>query len=210
MPITSRAPLSTSQGVEACHVSPTHAPSQQSALVTSQAPVLTSQTGGASHVVHTYLQQCPGQSTSAAAVCVGETETQTLPPEISSPTTDSVCAFSAQSGVTHAHNGVVHNTGCPSRSYGSCQPLFTTPRPSVPSFPPPLVPCSPVVSSEGSPFVLAFVTDNIRVCRGCRQRFLKAAATPMDLCVRHQEWQEFFSRWFSSLASAIWQCVLPL
>ena len=35
---------------------------------------------------------------------------------------------------------------------------------------------------------LSFVTGN---SRGCRQKYIKPAAPPMDLCVRHQEWQEF-------------------
>ena len=64
---------------------------------------------------------------------------------------------------------------------------------SVPPFPPPFVPCSPMTSSaEGSPFILSFVTGNIRVCRGCRQKYVKPAQPPIDLCVRHQEWHEFF------------------
>ena len=29
------------------------------------------------------------------------------------------------------------------------------------------------------------------MCRGCRQRFVKPPLPPDDLCVRHQEWQEF-------------------
>ena len=61
---------------------------------------------------------------------------------------------------------------------------------SLPSAPPPLIPCttSPI---NTSPFTLAFIGGNIRVCRGCRQKFVKPPLPPNNLCVRHQEWQEF-------------------
>ena len=29
------------------------------------------------------------------------------------------------------------------------------------------------------------------MCHGCRQKYVKPSVPPMDLCVRHQEWQEF-------------------
>ena len=61
---------------------------------------------------------------------------------------------------------------------------------SLPSVPPPLIPCT-TSPTNNSPFTLAFIAGNIRVCRGCRQRFIKPPVPPNNLCVRHQEWQEF-------------------
>jgi len=40
-------------------------------------------------------------------------------------------------------------------------------------------------------FELAFILGNISVCKGCRQRYKKPAVPPMDLCIRHKEWQDF-------------------
>ena len=42
----------------------------------------------------------------------------------------------------------------------------------LPSSPPPLIQAPPKTSLEASPFTLTFITGNIRVCRGCRQKFL--------------------------------------
>ena len=56
--------------------------------------------------------------------------------------------------------------------------------------PPPLIRCTSA-SPDSSPFTLAFIAGNIRVCRGCRQKYSKPALPPLNLCVRHQEWQEF-------------------
>ena len=63
---------------------------------------------------------------------------------------------------------------------------------NMPSIPPPslLIRCVST-SPDASPFTLAFIAGNIRVCRGCRQRYPKPALAPLHLCVRHQEWQEF-------------------
>ena len=61
---------------------------------------------------------------------------------------------------------------------------------SLPSGPPPLIPCA-TSATNNSPFTLAFIAGNIRVCRGCRQKFIKPPVPPNDLCVHHQEWQEF-------------------
>ena len=61
---------------------------------------------------------------------------------------------------------------------------------SLPSVPPPLIHCT-TSPTNNSPFTLAFIAGNIRVCRGCRQRFIKPPVPPNNLCVRHQEWQEF-------------------
>ena len=46
-------------------------------------------------------------------------------------------------------------------------------------------------TSDTNPFILTVVTGNISVCRGCRQRYMKPAVPPLDLCIRHKEWQEF-------------------
>ena len=61
----------------------------------------------------------------------------------------------------------------------------------LPQEPPPLVPYDSVTPLAQSIFELAFVTGNISVCRGCRQRYQKPVTAPMDLCIRHKEWQEF-------------------
>ena len=59
----------------------------------------------------------------------------------------------------------------------------------LPQEPPPLVryDCLAPVTL----FELTFVVGNISVCRGCRQRYPKPAIPPLDLCIRHKEWQEF-------------------
>lgn len=61
----------------------------------------------------------------------------------------------------------------------------------LPLSPPPLIHASPEGSTETSPFILTFITGNIRVCRGCRQKYAKPAMPPNNLCVRHKEWQTF-------------------
>lgn len=61
----------------------------------------------------------------------------------------------------------------------------------LPSSPPPLIHASPEVSPEANPFTLTFITGNIRVCRGCRQKYVKPAMPPNDLCVHHKEWETF-------------------
>ena len=64
----------------------------------------------------------------------------------------------------------------------------------MPSHPPPLVHCTPrSPSPTPEPFVLCFVTGNISVCYGCRQKYPKPCQPPDDLCVRHKEWREFFA-----------------
>ena len=47
------------------------------------------------------------------------------------------------------------------------------------------------VPHDRSPYTLCFITGNIRVCRGCRQKYTKPCTPPMDLCIQHQEWQQF-------------------
>ena len=61
----------------------------------------------------------------------------------------------------------------------------------LPPLPPPLVHCPSLSPQSNSPFELAFVSGNISVCRGCRQRYPKPPYPPMDLCVCHKEWQKF-------------------
>ena len=64
----------------------------------------------------------------------------------------------------------------------------------LPSEPPPLVHYSAesmTSSSITNPFTLTLISGNISVCRGCRQRYVKPATPPIDLCIRHKEWQDF-------------------
>ena len=64
---------------------------------------------------------------------------------------------------------------------------------SMPIHPPPLIhftPQSPSPTSE--PFLLCFISGNISVCYGCRQKYPKPCVPPNDLCVQHKEWREFF------------------
>ena len=61
---------------------------------------------------------------------------------------------------------------------------------AMPSVPPPLISCNTSPAND-SPYTLLFISSNIRVCRGCRQRFAKPPLPPHDLCVQHKEWQEF-------------------
>ena len=64
----------------------------------------------------------------------------------------------------------------------------------LPSEPPPLVHYlaeSMTSSSITNPFTLTLISGNISVCRGCRQRYVKPATPPIDLCIRHKEWQDF-------------------
>ena len=44
-----------------------------------------------------------------------------------------------------------------------------------------------------SPFVLCFISGNISTCFGCKTKYLKSLQPPDDLCIRHQDWREFFS-----------------
>ena len=65
---------------------------------------------------------------------------------------------------------------------------------TVPSCPPPLVHVTPQTSCtlQAEPFELSFITGNISVCYGCRQKYVKPCSPPNDLCVRHKEWREYF------------------
>ena len=64
---------------------------------------------------------------------------------------------------------------------------------ALPLAPPPLVHCptTPTSPHLQSPFELAFISGNIRVCRGCKQKYTKPTSPPLDLCVRQKEWQEY-------------------
>ena len=55
---------------------------------------------------------------------------------------------------------------------------------SFPHFPRPPLP---------SIFELCRIAGNISVCAGCRNKYLKTAQPPYDLCIRHQEWREYTS-----------------
>ena len=62
----------------------------------------------------------------------------------------------------------------------------------LPLHPPLLVHCPLAVSPQPSgPFELAFISGNISICRVCRQKYPKPTFPPMDICVRHKEWQKF-------------------
>ena len=92
-------------------------------------------------------------------------------------------AFPCRSSVHHTNVSV---TGSASVNLGA--PFMTT----VLLFsPPPLIQALPETSPETSPFTLAFITGNIRVCCGCRQKYTKPAFPPHNLCVRHKQWQSF-------------------
>ena len=84
--------------------------------------------------------------------------------------------------VISASQGPSHRWG--TKSLPDVPPLVS----AVPSSPPALVSSNP---HDRSPYTLCFITGNIRVCRGCRQKYTKPCIPPMDLCVRHQEWQQF-------------------
>ena len=101
------------------------------------------------------------------------------------------------------------STAATTTTAGECSTVLTTPCASgglpviprqvcVPTYPPPLVHYSPNSTESDSPFELCFITGNIKVCRGCRQKYKKPPVPPMDLCVRHQEWQEFMPTGSSS------------
>jgi len=87
------------------------------------------------------------------------------------------------SSVSHTNVSV---TGSASVNFGA-QAMANV----LPSSPPPLIQAPPEISPETSPFTLTFITGNIRVCHGCRQKYHKPALPPHNLCVRHKEWQSF-------------------
>ena len=79
---------------------------------------------------------------------------------------------------------------------------YATGASSIPTCHPPLVHFSPQsTSSSSEPFVLCFVTGNISVGYGCRQKYPKPSSPPNDICVRHKEWREYFPTGLSTSSS---------
>ena len=79
--------------------------------------------------------------------------------------------------------------------------------------PPPLVRVSAESvspTSDTNPFILTVVIGNISVCRGYRQRYKKPAVPPLDLCIRHKEWQEFIDTLNNGLAMCITIAMCPV
>ena len=77
----------------------------------------------------------------------------------------------------------------------------------LPQEPPPLVHydyLAPVTLFE-----LTFVVGNISVCRGCRQRYPKPAIPPLDLCIRHKEWQEFIDPFQQKFGNVYYHANIP-
>ena len=94
------------------------------------------------------------------------------------------CSVSLQGGgieFSHSKRGTKLNVS------GGRQESSTA---GLPLLPPPLVHC-PLSQDLESPFELAFISGNISICRGCRQKYTKPVTPPLDLCIRHKEWQEF-------------------
>ena len=55
-----------------------------------------------------------------------------------------------------------------------------------------LYPCPlPSPTAQLSPFVLHFITGNITVCFGCKNKYKKSLQPPEDLCIKHQDWRQF-------------------
>ena len=46
-------------------------------------------------------------------------------------------------------------------------------------------------STFTAPFVLMFITGNIAVCFGCKNKYVKTLQPPEDLCLKHQDWHQF-------------------
>ena len=58
------------------------------------------------------------------------------------------------------------------------------------------------------PFTLAFISGNISVCIGCKNKYPKSPKPPQDLCIRHEEWRQFTPP--NSSTIQIWKRLLPL
>ena len=41
------------------------------------------------------------------------------------------------------------------------------------------------------PFTVSFITGNISVCMGCKNKYPKSPKPPQDLCIRHEKWRQF-------------------
>ena len=46
--------------------------------------------------------------------------------------------------------------------------------------------------SNSDPFILCKISGNIKVCAGCRNKYPKSPSPPHDMCIKHQEWREYF------------------
>ena len=46
-------------------------------------------------------------------------------------------------------------------------------------------------STLTAPFVLMFITGNIAVCFGCKNKYVKTLQPPEDFCLKHQDWRQF-------------------
>ena len=98
-----------------------------------------------------------------------------------------LCTTEAQSSASNSKNPSALSPSGPLIAPSSASAY------KVPSHPPPLVhftPQSPSPISE--PFTLCFISGNISVCYGCRQKYQKPCQPPDDLCVRHKEWRDYF------------------
>ena len=41
------------------------------------------------------------------------------------------------------------------------------------------------------PLTVCFITGNISVCIGCKNKYPKSPKPPQDICIKHEEWREF-------------------
>ena len=103
----------------------------------------------------------------------------------------------------------LERTPAPPHIHGTCgpPPLISFPRGDANQqimTPPPVPP---------SPFTLQLVHGNISVCTGCRGQFIKGAASPYNLCVKHMEWRQFTPYVGGTLqqkyGNAYYHCHLP-
>ena len=85
----------------------------------------------------------------------------------------------------------------------------------LPSHLPPLVHFTPQGPSPSTsePFQLCFISGNISVCYGCRQKYSKPCQPPNDLCVRHKEWRQYFPHGSATaqtkFANVYYHCNIP-
>ena len=47
------------------------------------------------------------------------------------------------------------------------------------------------MTTPPTPFNLCRISRNISICAGCHNTYSKSAMAPDDMCIRHQEWQEY-------------------
>ena len=53
------------------------------------------------------------------------------------------------------------------------------------------LPCQSYHYQPSVPFTLSFISGNISVCIGCKNKYPKSPKPPQDLCIRHEEWRQF-------------------